>query len=122
MWCNHYTKITVQKSSDLENLDDGVRRAKGIYIQDCFNYLTKDERELIISNTCPICFSNTFDEEAPQKAIPELTEADKELIRGVAKIVKHKHDFDMNMIQLLNFDLDDAILNQLYEEAHNAVQ
>ena len=36
---------------------------EGAHIQDAFNYLSEDERELLISGICGTCFDNIFKED-----------------------------------------------------------
>lgn len=45
------------------NQDDYNRWMKGEYAQDCFPYLTADERELLISGICGPCFDKSFAED-----------------------------------------------------------
>ena len=43
-------------------LSDLVAWHKGELIQDVLSYLNEDERELLISGTCGICFDEMFEE------------------------------------------------------------
>ena len=44
------------------NGDDYVDWQEGKYLQDAMPYLTTDERELMISQTCGPCFDSMFSE------------------------------------------------------------
>ena len=44
-------------------VDDLLKYHKGTLIQDAFPYLSADERELLISRTCPVCWNGIFSDE-----------------------------------------------------------
>lgn len=39
---------------------DLTRWQNGEYVQNAFRYLSADERELLVSNTCPSCWDKIF--------------------------------------------------------------
>lgn len=43
--------------------DDYRRYIGGAKIQDCFSYLTDDQRELLLSGLCPDCWNELFGDE-----------------------------------------------------------
>lgn len=45
------------------NPEDIIRWQSGEYIQDCMAYLSKADRELLISQTCNDCWINMFGED-----------------------------------------------------------
>ena len=46
----------------LVNINDVADWQRGKYIQDAMPYLSADERELLISNTCGVCWAEMFGE------------------------------------------------------------
>lgn len=53
--CNKQYNIMVTEDSAIEWMSPNRR-----LVQEVFPYLTPDERELITSHTCPVCWDNLF--------------------------------------------------------------
>lgn len=58
--CHHIFHIVVK-------LEDYERWQSGELIQHAMTYLTPDQRELLISNTCGACFDRMFKEEEEEE-------------------------------------------------------
>ena len=57
--CGQLCEVAAYKS-------DIVEWQNGKYAEDAFPYLTADERELLISRTCPDCWDRMFPEESEE--------------------------------------------------------
>ena len=51
------------------NPEDIIRWQSGEYIQDCMAYLSKADRELLISQTCNDCWINMFGEDEDEDEV-----------------------------------------------------
>ncbi len=54
--CNHCKKTIVLYI----NMNDMADWHRGVWIQNAMSYLSADERELLISQTCGTCFDKMF--------------------------------------------------------------
>lgn len=59
-FCGHANWIEVNEE-DYWNWQDGE------LVQDAFPYLTSEEREMLISGICPLCWEETFNGERKKK-------------------------------------------------------
>jgi len=88
--CNHCRApydIEV-KASDLKDWKEG----KG-FVQECFPYLSTDDRELLISKTCGVCWDNLFPEPEEEEEMEhhpiELHPTFKDILDSVLGGKKH---------------------------------
>lgn len=52
--CHHANEVMVNEEDYFDWAFDGA------LVQDAFPYLTDDEREMLVSGICPICWEKTF--------------------------------------------------------------
>ena len=62
-YCDRFEIFTIENKSKVELLDLGVRNFKDLTVQQAFPEVNANQREILVSGMCSVCFDEMFKEE-----------------------------------------------------------